>query len=123
MQGLSGGCGSGASSSSSSGSSSGSSSMAAVEQQLGVPPQELMQRLMARPDLLAKVQDPEVCLKADRPFNQQTQSVLACLVVGVPQGIESSRWLNNAGCTADASAVLTFMMNGEQDLSLGVANG
>lgn len=34
--------------------------MAAVEQQLGVSPQELMQRLMSRPDLLAKVQDPEV---------------------------------------------------------------
>lgn len=36
--------------------------MAAVEQQLGVSPQELMQRLMSRPDLLQKVQDPEVCL-------------------------------------------------------------
>lgn len=46
-----GGCGSQASS---------SSSVAAMEEQLGVQPQELMQRLMSRPDLLAKVQDPEV---------------------------------------------------------------
>jgi hypothetical protein len=37
-----------------------SSSMAAIEQQLGVKPQDLMQRLMAHPDLLARVQDPEV---------------------------------------------------------------
>jgi len=42
--------------------SSSSSSMAAIEQQLGVKPQDLMQRLMSRPDLLAKVQDPEVSM-------------------------------------------------------------
>lgn len=37
-----------------------SSSMSDVEQQLGVSPEQLMQRLLTRPDLLAKVQDPEV---------------------------------------------------------------
>lgn len=54
-QGGAGGC-------ASSESSSSSSSMAAIEQQLGVKPQDLMQRLMSRPDLLAKVQDPEVSM-------------------------------------------------------------
>jgi hypothetical protein len=37
-----------------------SSSSAAVEQQLGMKPDELMARLIQRPDLLAKVQDPQV---------------------------------------------------------------
>jgi hypothetical protein len=41
-------------------SASTSSSMADVQQQLGVSPEELMQRLISRPDVLAKVQDPEV---------------------------------------------------------------
>jgi hypothetical protein len=61
MQSTIGGCGSQASSSSDdSSTASSSSSMAAMEEQLGVKTQELMQRLMSRPDLLAKVQDPEV---------------------------------------------------------------
>lgn len=47
-----GGCGSSAGPS--------ATSMAGLEQQLGVNPQELMQRLMARPDMVAKIQDPEV---------------------------------------------------------------
>lgn len=53
-----GGAASDASSTASSASTS--SSMADVQQQLGVSPEELMQRLISRPDVLAKVQDPEV---------------------------------------------------------------
>jgi hypothetical protein len=50
----------GASSSSGSSAAGASGPLGALEQQLGVKPEQLMQRLMARPDLLAKIQDPEV---------------------------------------------------------------
>jgi hypothetical protein len=36
------------------------SAAAAVQQQLGVDPQQLMRHMMSRPELLSKMQDPEV---------------------------------------------------------------
>eukprot|EP00879_Flechtneria_rotunda_P018656 GHRR01019579.1.p1 GENE.GHRR01019579.1~~GHRR01019579.1.p1 ORF type:complete len:190 (+),score=81.41 GHRR01019579.1:52-570(+) len=40
--------------------SSSDSSMGGIQQELGMRPEELMQRLMARPDLMATVQNPKV---------------------------------------------------------------
>lgn len=94
MQGAGGGCKSQASSTGSSSANSSSSSMAAIEQQLGVSPQELMQRLMSRPDLLAKVQDPEVG-RSDMHFhalrlllciNSTTMPVFSWLVHSIAGG-------------------------------------
>jgi hypothetical protein len=59
-----------------------SSSMSDVEQQLGVSPEQLMQRLLTRPDLLAKVQDPEV-------------GVLTCSV-SLPRGRQECNWSHTA---------------------------
>lgn len=51
-------------------SSSSSNGMAAVEAQLGGSPQDLMQRLMQRPELLAKFQDPKVGPQQEAAFEE-----------------------------------------------------
>ncbi len=63
--------------------SSSPGSISAVEQQLGVKPEEMMQRLMARPDLLEKVQDPKVGETAKMRLPHSLHSSLYTRCIGV----------------------------------------
>jgi hypothetical protein len=61
------------------------SAAAAVQQQLGIDPQQLMQQMMSRPELLTKMQDPEVSrllgvqLHASHCWRRHAAAAAACV--------------------------------------------